>query len=43
MLHASHLAFDHPTRDRRITFDAEPPQDFRTLAQLLEISILSGA
>ncbi len=37
MLHATHLAFDHPTTGVRMAFDAPPPEDFRCLTKELGI------
>jgi 23S rRNA pseudouridine1911/1915/1917 synthase len=34
-LHAEHLAFDHPVTGEELAFDAEPPQDFRHLLEVL--------
>ena len=36
MLHASYLAFIHPTTGEKVTFKAEVPDDFRELVQLLD-------
>lgn len=35
MLHATHLAFTHPTREQRLSFDSSPPDDFLQLVMRL--------
>jgi 23S rRNA pseudouridine1911/1915/1917 synthase len=39
MLHATSLAFTHPTTGAPMVFNVPPPEDFCTLARLLEIVI----
>ena len=34
-LHAYHLGFDHPTLKKRVNFDIEIPEDFKSLIELL--------
>ena len=34
-LHAYHLGFDHPTSEKRMSFDIEIPEDFKNLIELL--------
>lgn len=36
MLHAAHLAFDHPANGKRMKFDAELPEDMHKLLQRLQ-------
>jgi 23S rRNA pseudouridine1911/1915/1917 synthase len=36
MLHASYLAFDHPTAGNLLQFNASPPDDFRVLLENLD-------
>jgi 23S rRNA pseudouridine1911/1915/1917 synthase len=39
LLHAAHLAFDHPIHGRRLTFDADPPDDFRRFCDVAGLAI----
>jgi 23S rRNA pseudouridine1911/1915/1917 synthase len=40
LLHAAHLAFDHPITGERLSFDVDVPADFQTVAKAAGLEIL---
>ena len=42
MLHAFRLAFDHPKSGERVSFEAPPPDDFRSVAAAAGIRYFGG-